>query len=117
MSARGTTASGGSKSGVPVLKLRSRTGWRGPAYGLRPVCWASIWYIGSPATAELAGLPGAGEAAATARAPGDGEGTATAGATDGAAAEPTDGAATGAAFGAAEAAGWLARTSHLAGRS
>ena len=31
-----------------VLKVRSRIGWRGPMCGLRPVCWASIWYIGRP---------------------------------------------------------------------
>src|SRR6266536_2165671 len=33
---------------LPVLNERMSFGSRGPRFGLRPVCWASIWYIGRP---------------------------------------------------------------------
>src|SRR5213595_2660084 len=48
---------------LPESKVRSRTARRGPAWGLRPVCWGSIWYIGRPASAAPAA--GEGEAAGT----------------------------------------------------
>src|SRR5436305_5621968 len=86
-SARRKVESAGTRSGVPESKLRSRTGRRGPAYGLRPVCWASTWYMGLPSTVAT-GRPGDGEAA-----------TATAGEAAGAAAG-TDGLAAGLATGA-----------------
>src|SRR5262249_13224062 len=60
-------------------KLRKRFRRRGPAYGLRPVCCASIWYIGLPATAPATTAEGdaaaAGDAAGLAAgdAPGCGE--------------------------------------------
>src|SRR5436305_2999487 len=34
-----------------VLKVLSSSGLRGPMYGLRPECAASIWYIGRPTRA------------------------------------------------------------------
>src|SRR5262249_38781784 len=46
-----------------VSKLRKRFRRRGPAYGLRPVCCASIWYIGLPATAPAATAEGDATAA------------------------------------------------------
>src|SRR5689334_10953621 len=38
-----------------VLNVRSSNGFRGPTYGLRPLCSASIWYIGRPTGATIAG--------------------------------------------------------------
>src|SRR5439155_18849576 len=35
-------------SGTRVCRLRSSLSWVGPAYGLRPVCWASICSCGLP---------------------------------------------------------------------
>jgi len=45
------------------VEVRNRIGWRGPMCGLRPVCWASIWYIGRPM--------GNGRSSAPDRSPGD----------------------------------------------
>src|SRR5215467_512583 len=75
-----------------VSKLRKRFRRRGTAYGLRPVCCASIWYIGLPATAPAAN--GDGDAAATGDAAGLAAGDA-----------PGCGEAAGAAAGAADATG------------
>ena len=55
---------------------RSRVSWRGPVYGLRPVCSASIWYMGLPPPPPAAA--GAGEAAAAGEAAGLAAGLATA---------------------------------------
>src|ERR671933_2470231 len=81
-------ASAGRYWGWDVSKRRSTVAWRGPAYGLRPVCCASCWYIGLPAAragADEVARAGAaeGDGAATA---GEADGAATAGETDAAAA-------------------------------
>src|SRR6266498_3065481 len=89
MSPLGNRASAGRLAAV--LKLRSKVSRRGPACGLRPVCWASIWYCGLPPPAAA----GAGEGEATAATPGDGDGLAT-----GDAAAAADGEAPGDATGA-----------------
>src|SRR5438105_5256427 len=95
MSVLGTSASSGRNSGWFVSKVRASTRRRGPVCGDRPLCSASIWYIGLPATAPATGD---GEAlAATTAGDGDGPPAATA-----------DGAADAAGLGATgEAAGWI----------
>src|SRR5918912_114640 len=65
-SSRGMAASAGRYWGWDVSNRRSTVAWRGPAYGLRPVCCASCWYIGLPAARA-----GAGEAAWAGAAGGD----------------------------------------------
>src|SRR5438067_2797641 len=62
MSGRGRAGSWVGK--LPESKVRSRRARRGPAWGLRPVCCGSIWYIGRPARAAPAAA-GEGEAAGT----------------------------------------------------
>src|SRR5918994_2231686 len=49
---------------LPESKLRNSTARRGPAYGLRPVCHGSIWYIGLPAGASAPPVAGASNCAA-----------------------------------------------------
>src|SRR5438093_7443056 len=63
-SSRGMAASGGMFSGSDVSKRRSTVAWRGPAYGLRPVCCGSCWYIGLPTAAGDAWGFAEGDAAA-----------------------------------------------------
>src|SRR5207248_3011799 len=65
----------------PDSKLRSRTARRGPAWGLRPLCRGSIWYIGLPATAAAADPAGAVATAGAAAVAGLALGPAAAGAT------------------------------------
>src|SRR5438128_9687459 len=82
-SSRGMAASDGIFSGRDVSKRRSTVAWRGPAYGLRPVCCGSCWYIGLPSAAGDAwgfavdGAAAEGDAGATgdgaAATAGDGE--------------------------------------------
>src|SRR3954452_16755328 len=74
--------SAGLSDGLVRSMLRWRFRLRGPVCGLRPVCRASIWYIGLPATTAGAGDglatgggPGAGLAAGDAAAATDGEAT------------------------------------------
>src|ERR1051326_1300949 len=48
-----------------VLKVRSKLSWRGPLYGLRPVCCASTWYIGRPTVTGDGAPVGAAQAETT----------------------------------------------------
>ena len=84
-------ASAGRSSGAVSAIERCSASRRGPVCGLRPVCSASIWYIGLPAT------PAAGAAVGrTGTTDGDGW-AATAGAADGDGAGDAAGLAAGAA--------------------
>src|SRR5437867_9552121 len=93
-------ASAGRSSGADSAIDRSNVRRRGPVCGLRPVCCASIWYCGLPATAPAATGARAGEGEAAATTPGDADGTAGDAAGDAATA--------GAVAGETEATGWMA---------
>ncbi|MBV8714026.1 MAG: hypothetical protein JO020_13320 [Chloroflexi bacterium] len=83
--------------------MRATLNWRGPVYGLRPVCSASIWYIGFPTAPPAAGAVAAeGDGAATAAGEAAGAGDA-AGLAAGEAA-----AAGGTLAGETDATGWMA---------
>src|SRR5947209_19516479 len=71
MSGPGPNASDGLRSGWFVLNVRLTARRCGPVWGERPVCCASIWYIGLPTTPPAA-TAGDGEALATTPADGDG---------------------------------------------
>jgi hypothetical protein len=75
--------SAGRLAGAVVSKERSKLSRRGPACGLRPVCRASIWYIGLPATPPAATGAGEGEAAGLTAGDGDGPAAAAAAAGEG----------------------------------
>src|SRR5579859_6721493 len=75
-SARGVAPSDGKFSGSEVSKRRRTVAWRGPAWGLRPVCWASCWYIGLPAAAGAAALGRVATGEGAAATAGDGDGLA-----------------------------------------
>src|ERR671932_2123682 len=112
-SGRRMVESGGRSSGVLVSNVRSSVGRRGPAYGLRPVCWASTWYIGLPSTVAL-GRAGEGDAATATAGDGDGPAAATdglaAGLATGAGASVGDAAAAGAPAGGGALVGCPCRT-------